>query len=218
MSNQIQEPPQLGLRERKKLKTRLAISDVATRLFIERGFENVTIAQVAEAAEVSVNTVFNYFTTKEELFFDRGVEFSAAPSRVVRERRKGESAVAALRRSFRKLIRDDGTPLIGQRLRPFLSAIEASPALQARSRLLIADAETKLWQTLVEETGSDPADPTARSVAALATGVQAMLMKTLWERILDGTPDLQLRAELSRLGERGFELLLTAAGDYCVRS
>src|SRR4051794_37232709 len=64
-------PTPTGLRAFKKARTRLAISDVATRLFVEHGFEHVTVAQIAEAAEVSTKTVFNYFTSKEELFFDR---------------------------------------------------------------------------------------------------------------------------------------------------
>src|SRR4051812_46091411 len=110
----------LGLRERKKQQTRLAISDVATRLFITRGFENVTVAEVADAANVSVNTVFNYFSTKEELFFDRGAEFTAAASRAVRERRRGDSAVVALRRVFRKLVKD--AVFQPARLHPFVAA------------------------------------------------------------------------------------------------
>jgi AcrR family transcriptional regulator len=85
---------------------RLAISDVATGLFIARGFENVTVAEVAAAADVAVNTVFNYFNTNEELFFDRAPEVVEAASRLVRERQRGESAVAALRRNFRKLLKD----------------------------------------------------------------------------------------------------------------
>ena len=60
----------MGLRELKKMKTRQAIADCATGMFIKRGFDHVTVAEVAEAADVSEKTVFNYFTTKEDLFFD----------------------------------------------------------------------------------------------------------------------------------------------------
>ena len=67
--------------------------------------DRVTIAEVAEAANVSVNTIFNYFSTKEELFFDRAEEVIDEPCRIVRERRPGESVVDALRRSFREAIK-----------------------------------------------------------------------------------------------------------------
>ncbi len=91
-----------GLRQRKKDKTRwLVISQIATRLFIRRGLDRVTIAEVAAAADVSVNTIFNYFPTKEDLLFDREREVVAALANVVRGRPPGESVLEALRHSFR---------------------------------------------------------------------------------------------------------------------
>ena len=87
-----------GLREANKARTRQAISDVATRLFIERGFENVTVAEIAEAAHVSVKTVFNYFSSKEELFFDRMDDVLDAIVAAVRERPAGTTVVEALQR------------------------------------------------------------------------------------------------------------------------
>src|SRR5215470_16543652 len=85
-----------GLRERKKAATRRAISSTATRLFLERGFDRVTMADVAAAAGVSVNTIFNYFSTKEDLFFDRGEEVAEAMTRIVRERAEGEPPLEVL--------------------------------------------------------------------------------------------------------------------------
>jgi AcrR family transcriptional regulator len=215
-SSSSDEPP--GLRERKKRETRLAISGVATRLFIERGFENVTVAEVAQVANVSVNTVFNYFSTKEELFFDRGPELTAAPSRVVRERHRGESAVAALRRAFRKAVKAETSLLLGPRLKPFVATIEASPALLARERLLLEESEAQLAATLAEESGVAPEDPSARAVAALITAVVSLLLRELRRGILAEEQEEPLRLALNKLGERGFELLMLAAGDYCVRA
>src|SRR5262249_34979473 len=91
---------ELGLRERKKRETRQRIADVAMGLFMLRGFDQTTVADIAEAADVSVNTVFNYFKTKEDLFFDRQDAAVQSLGRVVASRREGESVVDALRRDF----------------------------------------------------------------------------------------------------------------------
>ena len=80
------EDPAEGLRERKKRQVRQRISDVATAMFLVHGFDNVTVAQVAAAAEVSEQTVFNYFTTKESMFFDRTEPMISAVADAVRDR------------------------------------------------------------------------------------------------------------------------------------
>src|SRR5438093_13713225 len=89
---------QMGLREYKKQQTRQAIADTALRLFVEKGFDHVTVAEVAEAAGVSEKTVFNYFPTKEDLFFDRVEERQAALVAAIEDRQPGESILASLRR------------------------------------------------------------------------------------------------------------------------
>src|SRR5579883_3285950 len=90
----------IGRRERKKRETRQAIAAAAMRLFTERGYDHVAIAEIAEAADVSVNTVFNYFPTKEDLFFDRQLEVEEHWSQIVRQRAPGESALTALWRAY----------------------------------------------------------------------------------------------------------------------
>jgi AcrR family transcriptional regulator len=134
------------LRERKKAATRQSISDVATRLFEQHGFERVTVAEIATAADVSVKTVFNYFGSKEELFFDREDELLDGLTRALTERAPGVSATAALR----PLFLDAPLPLadcrwseldaeLYERLRAFIACERASPALTAR-RLVIAQS------------------------------------------------------------------------------
>src|SRR5438874_290677 len=91
-------PPALGLRERKKQQTRQAIAETARRLFGERGFERVTVAEIARQADVSEQTVFNYFPTKEDLVYWRLGEFEEQLHAGIRERKPGESALAAFRR------------------------------------------------------------------------------------------------------------------------
>src|SRR4051794_4415948 len=86
----------VGLRESKKARTRQAISDVATQLFAAHGFERVTIAQIAAAADVSVKTVFNYFPTKEDLFFDRAGELVEGLIGAIQSRPPGTTVVQAL--------------------------------------------------------------------------------------------------------------------------
>jgi AcrR family transcriptional regulator len=200
------------------MQTRLAISNVATRLFIERGFDRVTIAEVADAANVSVNTIFNYFKTKEELFFDRAEEVIDIPSRIVREREPGESVVAALHRGYRDAIKSKGFLFgEGQRLAPFFATVEASPALKARERLLTIECEQRLAKTLAEETNVDERDPTAHAVAWLVIGLTTMLVRQHRDRLLRGEPDGAMRRSLVRLADRGFALLRGGVGEYGTR-
>src|ERR1700691_523127 len=114
-----------GLRERKKAQTRLAISNVATKMFIERGFDDVTVAEVAAAADVSVATIFNYFETKEDLFFDRDGEVIEALRRFIVERKAGEAIPTVLHREFLAAI-DAGVPQVLLHGPSFFRTIEGS--------------------------------------------------------------------------------------------
>lgn len=212
MSTQPSEPHiKMGLRERKKQQTRLALSQVATRLFMERGFDEVTTAEVAEAANVSVNTLFNYFATKEELFFDRAEEVVSAPARVVRERKKGESALEALWRAMRAT----DSSFFAERVAPFFRTIEGSPALKRRERLLFEESEAMLARTLQEESGAKPGDLKARSAAALIMAAQWMVLQEFRTRMLRGESGAALRKAVSKLAESAYEMLEPALGDYC---
>src|SRR5829696_677358 len=84
-----------GLRERKKQQTRQLIADTARELFASRGFEAVTVTDIARAADVSAQTVFNYFPTKEDLFYSRLEEFESELVGAVRDRAPGESVLTA---------------------------------------------------------------------------------------------------------------------------
>src|ERR1700685_722468 len=89
---------ELGLRERKKLRTRRLIAETAARLFVERGFDAVPVAEVARAAEVSETTVFNYFPTKEDLIYQGLEAFEDELLRAVRDRPPGEGVLQAFGR------------------------------------------------------------------------------------------------------------------------
>src|SRR3954454_25011443 len=94
----------MGLREMKKQQTRQSISHQATRLFLRHGFDRVTIADVAAAAQVAKMTVTNYFPRKEDLALDLHEVFVALLARTVADREPGESALAALRRGFLRAV------------------------------------------------------------------------------------------------------------------
>src|SRR2546428_4342397 len=123
-----------GLRERKKEQTRQAIAETARRLFAERGFDAVTVAEVARAADVSEGTVFNYFPTKEDLFYGQMETFEAALIDAVRERAPGVSVLSA----FRRFVVERSGRLSDTQVADVIvwaaGIIGASPALQARER------------------------------------------------------------------------------------
>jgi len=198
---------QPGLRERKKAKTRLSISQIATEMFNERGFDAVTVAEVAAAAEVSVATIFNYFETKEDLFFDREGEVIAAHCRFVRERKTGESISEALRRGFHAAIDTDALARIVAGDGRFVRTIEASPALRARARLALDKAEAALAETIAEVTGAVNDDPTPRAIAAMVLSIERMLMDDARAAVLRGDASAAAKRRIRRTCDRAFELL-----------
>ena len=212
-----------SLRERKKAKTRLLISHIATKLFNERGFDAVTVAEVAAAAEVSVATVFNYFESKEDLFFDREGEIIAAHCRFVRERKAEESISDALRRAFHAAIDDRLPPVVSGDVRvlrtadahaQFVRTIEASPALRARARFALDKTEAALAETIAEETGSAKNDPTPRVVAAMIVSIERLLMDDARSALLRGDAAAVTKRKLRRTCDRAFELLESGVRDY----
>jgi AcrR family transcriptional regulator len=179
-----------GLRESNKARTRLAISDVATRLFVERGFEHVTVAEVAEAARVSVKTVFNYFSSKEELYFDRADDVLDALVQAVRERPQGTTKLEALRAVLagRRVPFDEqgwralSDPEQYQRFREFVATEHAAPALRSR-RLVIAEQ----WIEPLAELFADDRDlREAHVLASMIVGVLGLRERELSTAMLEG--------------------------------
>ncbi|WP_037864214.1 TetR/AcrR family transcriptional regulator [Streptomyces sp. NRRL S-340] len=175
-----------SLRERKKRETRQRISDVATGLFLERGFDEVTVTDIARAADVSPMTVFNYFPRKEDLFLDRIPQAVDLFTGAVRGRAPDEHPLAALRRLALGLL-DEGHPLSGARDRfvPFLRVAAASPALRARAREAAEELEAALAEALAE-TAPDLSEP--RLLAALTVAAYRTVCVTFAGRLLAGEP------------------------------
>ncbi|HEY3821166.1 MAG TPA: TetR family transcriptional regulator [Polyangiaceae bacterium] len=207
-------PDEPGLRERKKAKTRLLISGIATKMFQERGFDAVTVAEVAAAAEVSVATLFNYFETKEDLFFDRDAEVLAAHVRFVRDRKKGESIPSAMRRAFHASIDDASMHRFLTGGGQFLRTIEASSALRARARFALEQIEAALARTIAEETHAAKGDPTPRVVAGLLVSIERVLVADASAAVLRGEGLASAKRKLKKTCDLAFALLERGAGAY----
>jgi AcrR family transcriptional regulator len=214
-------PSVAGLREWKKARTRLAISDVATRLFVERGFEEVTVADIAAAAEVSVKTIFNYFSSKEELFFDRADEVIGAIADAVIDRAPGTTVLGALRAVLadRRVPFDpDGwrslrDPEGYERFRAFIAAEQAAPALRAR-RLVIAEAWIdRLTAVLAHELGLAADDPRARTLAAMVVAVMSMRERALSAAMLERASARQVERRVRAVVDEAFGRLAAAFAD-----
>ncbi|TVT30499.1 TetR family transcriptional regulator [Amycolatopsis rhizosphaerae] len=186
----------------KKQRTRQAISDVATRLFVERGFDEVTIAQIAQAAGVAKMTVTNYFPRKEDLVFDVHEEFAGFLAGAM----SGEEPVlaAARRAYFEALSRRDA--LIGFSSADFARMIRTSPPLLARLRELHEEREVALAAALAESYD----EMTARIVAAQLTGVYRLLFEEVQWRAAEGQRPETIARAAGKYARRAFDVL--AAG------
>src|SRR5919201_4052507 len=196
---------QTGLRERKKEQTRQLIASTARRLFSERGFEAVTVAEIAREADVAEKTVFNYFPAKEDLFYGRLEAFEEELLAAIRERASGVSIVAAFRdfvmRSRGALQLDDDRRATAQ-LRAINRVITESPALLAREREIFARYTDSLATLIAEETGAKPGAVEPRVAASSLIAVHRTLIDFVRERTLagEGAPDVRrgVRARAKR--------------------
>jgi AcrR family transcriptional regulator len=205
-----------GLRERKKEQTRRHIAETARGLFAERGFERVTIAEVAEAADVAVQTVFNYFPTKEDLVYWRLSSFEDDLLTAVRERGPGVSAVEAFH-AF--LFAQPGLlgkhdPEAREELTSFTRMIVESPALLARERQILAGYTEALGHLLAEETGARPDDVRPHVAAAALVGVHRALIDYSRKRIAAGELGPRLTRDIRAQGRRAFAMLEGELRDY----
>ncbi|MGK5006418.1 TetR/AcrR family transcriptional regulator [Janthinobacterium sp. LB2P70] len=156
------------LRSRKRIATRQAISNAATRLFFVRGFEQVTVDEIAAAASVGRMTVFNHFPRKEDMFFDREEEGRELLRAALRQRDPAIAPIETLRLLAHRLVLED-SPYItfsaaGQ---GFIATIEASDTLKARARAIRDELAQVVAHALTECTGCDDGDPLAQLAASL---------------------------------------------------
>jgi AcrR family transcriptional regulator len=198
-----------GLRERKKQRTRQQIADTARRLFLERGFDDVPVAEVAREAEVSEATVFNYFPTKEDLVFNRMEDFEQDLLDALRDRAEGESIVHAfggfvLRpRGF--LASDD--PVATDGMRATARLITGSAALLAREREILDRYTDALAAFLAHERRMAPDVPEPWVMANALIGVHRALIAYTHRQALAEVPNRRIARNVVRHGKRALALL-----------
>ena len=212
-----------GLRERKKEQTRQEISDTATMLFAEHGFDQVTIAQVAEAAGVSKMTVTNYFPRKEDLVYDRAAQIIAGLAAAVAGRRPGESLLDAVRRDYAEAMAR-GEVTLGVAGQRFAALVASSPVLTSRIREILDLREAALAEQIEAEagqaggmTGLPAGDAMPRLIAAQLESVHRVLYDEAMRRCLAGQSRAEVWAVLAEAAPRAFGLLEPALAGIGVR-
>ncbi len=197
-----------GLRERKKRRTHATIAEAAIALFLERGFNEVSVAQVAEAAEVSKRTLFAYFPAKEDLVVHRMADHETEAARVVRGRPAGTAPLTALREHFLAGLRERD-PITGLNDRPEICAllrmILGTPALVARMDRFRAGAERALAQALCETAGIP--ELSARLAAVQIVAVQWALANDNARQLASGESADHRLTEATAAAAHAFALL-----------
>lgn len=208
-------------RARKKALTRQQIRQAAQELFAEHGFDSVTIADVAATADVAVQTVFNHFPTKEELFFDGRTPWVDEPAEAVRSRRPDESPLAALREWTACYITQAAECDADDERRTYVATMAASPTLRAFELSLLQRAERRLAAALLEAWTSAPSvrgdEVGVRMAADLAAALWVAGARSLRVELRgvedDGTDAAAVRSAVVTLAEKLFDQLERGLGE-----
>jgi AcrR family transcriptional regulator len=209
-----------GRRAQHKQRTRDAIKAAAMRLFFAHGYDSVTVAQVADAAGVSVATVFNYFDTKEDLFFDEVEPLATDLVRAVRDCPPGASVLQALRAQLEHQLLGGRTEEAHQEVAAFHAAIEHSAALQGREQEIQLYRRQLLAETIAATLDAQPptaaAKPAPAALAQLAAAqyltVEHIVAGRLRALLSDGTPMAAALSELAPLADQLFAAVRDGLG------
>jgi AcrR family transcriptional regulator len=211
---------ELGRRQRKKQQTRELLADTARQLFAERGFEAVSVAEVARGADVAEATVFNYFPSKEDLVFSGLERFEDELLTAIRNRGSGETILQAFGRFVLQprgfLATKDQQS--AKRLLEISRMIAQSPALLAREQQILARYTNSLAREIAENTRASADDPRPAVTAAALLGVHHTLIEHVRRHILAGEQDLPSLARSTRAaGKKALALLDHGLNDYGVK-
>lgn len=200
---------EMGLRERKAARTREAISRVAIGLFCDRGFDAVTMSEIAEAAEVGRATLFAYYPTKEALVLDRVDEDD--PCLAVAARAPGVTLVDALRAHYRELAAQFGPAEVEGTMR-VMGLILTTPVLMAGLARIFDRQRDELAALLAAEDPGDTTSLRAQVVAAQAIGVILMLKSRFYEQLVAGESAAVASSRFADEAQIAFGLLETGIG------
>jgi len=206
-----------GKRELKRQETRARIVDAATDLFAERGFDAVTVMEIARRAGVVEKTVFNHFPVKEGLVFDADPPMRAALLETVRRRPAGESVSAAAGTFVVSAVSLLGTPAAADGVARMARIIRGSRTLQVREREIIDELTDALAALIAEETDAQSGQLEPWLAAHAVLGLYAGLLELARDRVLSGVSGAPLAAELRRRGQKGLSLLQFGLAGYAKR-
>jgi AcrR family transcriptional regulator len=203
-----------GLRERKKEQTRVHIAETAQRLFGERGFDAVTVGEIAGAADVSEATVFNYFPTKEDLFYSGMETFESLLVEAVRQRPRGSTVLHAFQGfvldNCKRLALDETAELTSSAL----LIVASSASLRAREREIVARYVDALAALIRADTKAKPDDIEPTVVATALMGVQRSIVSYVRAKVLEGRRGPKLAMGARRQANRGFRRLEMGLATY----
>jgi AcrR family transcriptional regulator len=192
--------PNEGLRERKKRQVRQRISNVATAMFLVHGFDNVTVAQVAAASEVSEQTVFNYFTTKEAMFFDRTEPMINAVADAVRERGSASLTEVVVQSIASEIHPGLWVNDVGQLhlVRLFCEAATTSPTLVAARFADLPRFIDEVSIALAQRTGTGPTDPEVQFATFVIAGLVQVRVQSAFHHVKHATSFAALNDAIHR--------------------
>ncbi len=200
------------LRTRKRLATRRAISLAADRLFREKGFDTVTIDEIAAAADVGRMTVFNYFPRKEDMFFDRDEEGRELLRDALRQRDPEISPIETLRRLVHRLVAEQAPYLqFSANSQDFVRTVERSGTLTARAREIRDELAEVTAVALAESIGRSAEDAEARLAAGLLLATWTMAFveaHRTYRRTGDAAVAMSVFLALIDRGSRGAQAAL----------
>jgi AcrR family transcriptional regulator len=200
-----------GRRTRKRLANRQTISDVATRLFFERGFDAVTVDEIAEAADVGRMTVFNHFRRKEDMFFDQDQEARDVLTEALATRDQSVAPIEALRRLAHRLVLEE-RPYIRffEGSRHFVETVAASEALKARARAIRDEVVQSVTVSLALTVGRPEGDADAHLAASLTLATWTVALTQAHSEFRRDGDSAAARAAFLAIVDKGFRGIATA--------